>query len=181
MDLYILYKQIIFIFLCITQTIFCAHYYEANCFADILQYIKSPKKTLVVCDIDNTLIEPAILTGSDQWFYAVVEQEKKHNRTDKNIYDRLLPLYFTLQHTIPLKTIELETPAILNILQSQGVHLVALTVRSIPIAHVTVDTLAQLAINFSSSFPLFSNHLSDSTFLNGIIFCQRKGAALTEF
>lgn len=56
--------------------------------------------TLVVFDIDNTLIEPTVTLGSDQWFYWYVAELEAAGRTARRAVDEANDVWNRVQSAI---------------------------------------------------------------------------------
>ena len=72
---------------------------EAKTILDVYKYIKPDEfnaKTLVVFDIDNTLVYPKTLIGSEQWFYAMVSKFESEGMTTEEAVNATLPQSFEI-------------------------------------------------------------------------------------
>lgn len=109
-------------------------------------------QTLVVFDIDNTLLEPLTTLGSDQWFDYLVDQGKKVRRQseDKAIADAVV-VWNRVQEDVQVRPVETETPALIKRLQARGVRIVALTARASGAAAVTERQLRSIGVDLSKN------------------------------
>jgi hypothetical protein len=105
---------------------------------------------LVVFDIDNTLIEPAGMLGSDQWYYALVEQLQKDEKLDEDTaIDRATILWNEVQRGLAVRPVEATVPALIEKWAARDIRIVALTARTFDIADATKEHLRSVGIDFS--------------------------------
>lgn len=142
---------------------------------------------LVVWDIDNTLAHPIGRIGSDEWFTYLLEQELGKGLDFSRALHNVLPVYCEVQLHINLQLVEQGAPQLLKQLQHEGVAMMSLTARSLPLVNRTISQLADIGIDFSH------NHLGPEILLRelrgqyvykrGILFSgqNNKGDALVDF
>lgn len=136
----------LFILLCFSNT----HYaliIESNKLSTVLDYIE-PHNTLVIFDIDNTLAHPAQELGSDEWFSHKVEAKTAAGFDPLSSIYYALPAAFYAQFNIPLEPTEQHIPELIAQLISKGIHVIALSTRSLFIAERTLEQLDNININF---------------------------------
>ncbi len=93
----------------------------------ILPFIK--QDTLVVFDLDNTIMETPQMLGSDQWFDHAVET-KIHSGENKALaVDTVARLWSHIQLSSNMQLVEPETASIINYLQQNTIEVIALTAR----------------------------------------------------
>lgn len=104
---------------------------ETNRFDDILTYINqvSPHKTIVVCDLDNTLIIPCELLGSVAWAEYLQHQlqSKGVSKKDSEVIEHIL--WKTIQPHIEVKTVDPKTSEVINELKKRQIPILGLTAR----------------------------------------------------
>ena len=101
--------------------------------SDTLNEIKSyldDNSTLVVFDLDNTLVMPRHEIGSEQWFRAILDQKKKEGFSGQQAVQEIVPLYYQINCAIPLYLVEDCIPDLLALLDEQKIPVIALTARS---------------------------------------------------
>src|SRR4051812_33940238 len=114
-------KKVLMVLLVLVSSIQAqAKIVEAKRINEILGYINSG--TLVVFDLDNTVMEPVQMLGSDQWFDSLVKL------FDGNI-ERAVDVWQNVQRKTEMKTVEPGTPDLIRGLRSRGLHVLALTAR----------------------------------------------------
>lgn len=160
---------------------------ESNNISSILDHIKTHEyhdKTLVIFDIDNTIVQTPTSLASDQWVYANIDQKMKSGDSMHTALEKTLAIYYLIQSHIWLVTIEPCIVALIKGLQERKISVIALTARNVFIAHRTLEQLERLGIDFSRTSPQrhFCYHEGDLPILytNGIIFAGNhdKGAIL---
>jgi osmoprotectant transport system permease protein len=99
--------------------------------------------TLLVFDLDNTLIEPVGNLGSDQWYYYLIRRYRDiDGLTEKQATSKADDLWNKVQWIVKVKPVEANTPEIIKQLQGRGVVMMGLTARTPDIADRTLDQLA---------------------------------------
>ncbi len=150
---------------------------ESKSITDIYTYIKPNeynKNLLVIFDIDNTIGKTPTNFGSDQWFYAMRNQLRASGKSDQEVLDILLPTVFHIQFNTWLVPVEKDTVEVINNLQKKGVSVVALTARSLELAHRTIEQLHHLGIYFTKTdpheCPIKYGNKKPGLYIDGIIF-----------
>ncbi len=133
---------------------------ESNRYADVLQYVG--EGTLVVTDLDNTVIRPAQTIGSDQWGMNVIAKLKKAGLPDKEAKDIGVSMFATVQSNSKVRTVEVTTISNLHRAIEQGSLLLGLTARPLYLVDVTMKQLK------SVQFPLLGSGFR-STPATGVI------------
>lgn len=124
---------------------------------DIKQMSEMPQHvtsdTLIIFDIDNTILEPAQEFGNDQWFYHHYEKIKA-DKTHPMTLDDLLAYWHKIMIMTEMNLVETSTPEFVKELQKQHqAPIIALTTRSFEISQPTLRQLKKHGIEFESSAP----------------------------
>lgn len=151
--------------------------------------VEIDQDTLVVLDIDNTVLMPTGILGSDQWYeYLVRKFEANKKLSSVEAQQKAEAVWNLVQPAIKMKTVEENTAQIIGLMQQKGAHVVALTTRSTEILEVTREQLVEQEIDFSKSAPQ-----ADSSFLvdgkavlykDGVLYQDRftdRGNVVIEF
>jgi len=162
-------------------------YVETYTFKDLYSLVDST--TMVICDIDNTVMIPHQYEGSDMWFVYTMNHRIQAGDSRQIALEKVLPEYTRLQKIITVKPVEPEIPQYIQQWQSQNITVMGLTSRGGPVIQETIDLLSSLAIDFSLTAPTLSPHtsfmLNDQpiVYKQGVIFCTTtdKGEALVAF
>ncbi|PIS00340.1 MAG: hypothetical protein COT84_07865 [Chlamydiae bacterium CG10_big_fil_rev_8_21_14_0_10_35_9] len=155
---------------------------EINHIEDLHDYID--KTTLVIFDIDNTLIEPAQTLGSDQWFYYRRKQYQKEGYTSSDALEKALSEWMAVQCITDMKLVEQEAKPLIDSLQEKKICIMGLTTRGMGLATRTIHQLKDFQIHLDKTAPskeeVFFENTNACLFRNGILFTAGtdKGLAL---
>lgn len=157
---------------------------EISQMKEILPHVD--QDTLVVFDIDDTLMVPNQMLGGDCWFRHELKLETEKGFSFEESLAKILPQYMLFQHKTGVKLVEPDIPAIIHHLQSQGIKVMGLTTRSTELAYRTIQQLKTLQIDLGKNAP--EGELSGLKthyplyYIEGILFTQvrHKGKVLKE-
>jgi len=160
-------------FSCVGILLFSSHLLSTVCDTQsirVLAHHASPD-VCIVCDLDNTLVRPAGILGSDEWFTDFLSQCSQHPFSD---YVRILiHLFEEIQHRVSLVQLEKDSHDILLFCVDSGARIIGMTARSCRLQNRTVEQLATLSLDFSTSSGLQDQNLGDSrSIYSGIVFCN---------
>jgi Protein of unknown function (DUF2608) len=130
-------------FSCINQ----ATIVESDHLSIILDYVR-PLETLVIFDIDNTLIHPVEELSSDEWFYYMVDKKMAEGLDNTTAVLYCLPMAVYTQFNIDVEPTEQNIPELMTYLIDNNIAIMALTARSFFLAEQTAEQLHNLDINF---------------------------------
>lgn len=138
-------------------------------------------KTLLVVDIDNTLLEPTQSLGSDQWYRYLLRRYRERGLTAPAAQERAIAVWNRVQDRIKVRPVEPDAPRLLRTQQDRGVYILGLTARSLAIAPRTLKQLESIGIQLGRRpFPPRGHRL----YRHGILFAGEgndKGALLVGF
>lgn len=161
-----------------------ANIYEIKSLNDILKYCI--KDSLVIFDIDNTLIKPAneAALGSDQWFSALLAYSLKLITEPMEAKQLAITIRNAVYRIIQMEKVEPVIAKIIKKLRQNNIPYIALTARGPSIITTTQKQLQDLDIGFTQH-ALREDCLDvpDFKFEKGIIYCggKDKGLALTYY
>lgn len=149
-----------------------------------------PGKRIVAFDLDNTLLMPTQLVGSDHWFKEHVNREQIQTGDLELAKLNALKIYQSIQKKTKVKPVEPKTASIIHTLQSQEYTeeqdylIIGLTARNKDALEDTQQQLLSLGIDFNVGqlkgicLPCKSNP-EMGLFNNGIMFAafSNKGLA----
>lgn len=145
-------------------------------------------ETLIVFDIDNTLIEPVQELGNDQWFYHRLKELEDQGRTSHDALGQTLREWHAMQNLTEVRLVEAGTDEIVRDLQSKEYMIIGLTTRGFQLDECTVHQLKSVSVNLALNAPTqdhvyFQNPKKGVLFSDGILFTQatNKGKALKRF
>lgn len=139
-------------------------------------------RTLIIIDLDNTLIESTTSYGSFQWAVFLRKQKMSQGFSFEEALDFSAKSWELAQYKIQMKCVEESSPGTIDALREKGFLVLGLTGRPQELAKVTIQTLSDLKLNFSSFNLNFEND-SNTDYQEGVIFVghqQDKGKILFE-
>ncbi len=158
---------------------------ESKTIQDVEKY--RSEGTLIIYDLDNTLIEPVQLLGSDQWFYYRLNQLIEKLSDKEKALRKALSEWIAAQTVSKIKIVEEGTAEMIASQQAEGVKLMGLTTRDGLMAHCTLLQLEDLGIDLAKGTFQKENLYFDSEktnfFTGGVLFTSgsHKGRALRKF
>lgn len=120
---------------------------ETEHFNEIVQYVQ--EDTLVLLDIDDTLLIPAQTLGTDVWFCARLKQKG---------FDRALAEWEAIRLLTKVKVVEEGTQEIIAELQNKNIPVMCLTTQGLALATCTINQLHSLNIDVSKTAPSKEDH-----------------------
>lgn len=107
--------------------------------------------TLVVFDLDNTLIEPVQTLGSDQWYYHLVAQLQAQGRDETQAHAEANAIWNRVQLATAVRPVEADTPDRVARLQARGLRVMALTARTQDVSSLTARQLESVGYTLAKS------------------------------
>jgi len=174
----------IFILLCLISLTgnLSAKIIETKNFHEIEHYLKPD--TLLILDIDDTLLIPAQTLGTDVWFRYRLGQHQEVEKDFSKALNRAISEWEAIRHITKVKIVEDGTDEIIKRLQQKNITIMGLTTQGLELATCTVDQLHSLNIDLSKAAPTQNHHYFTSRFgilyRHGILFTSgiQKGVAL---
>lgn len=153
----------LFFFICFCLTTYCLQgkIIETENFSEIINY--AHLETLVILDIDDTLLIPVQTLGTDVWF---ISKLKKYTQTIQNpslALDKALAEWEAIRHITKVKIVEEGTEAIIDQMQKEHIVIMGLTTQGLALATRTLMQLRSLGIDLSKTAP----SSQDEYFING--------------
>lgn len=143
-------------------------------------------KTLVLTDIDNTIMHAASHLGSCEWGEHLLQDLMKKGVSENEAQSIEGILWKTVQPHIPIQLVDPKTPDIISGLQRLGIQVLGLTARAPHDSDYTHKQLKSLGIDLSK-FKAIRTELDlqhPALFEDGIIFANsynKKSEALITF
>lgn len=176
--------------LTIIPALLCGRIVETSQFEEILAYVESlPQNTIVLCDLDNTLMMPKDLLGSVAW--ADHLQHKLHlkgvSKKDAAIVEQIF--WKAVQPYIEMRTVDPKTAEVIQQLKLRGVPVLALTARFPYELEHTLKQLHSIGLDFSQQAaipkkPFWMDLEHAALYEQGIIFAStvnKKSTVLLKF
>jgi len=159
---------------------------ETKNFKEIVQHIHP--ETLVVVDIDDTLLIPVQTLGTDAWFLSRLDHHLQIKKDRFLALDRALAEWEAIRHITNVKIVEEGTDEIINEMQKSNTVMMGLTTQGLALATRTVIQLKSLLIDLSKTAPsaqdcYFINGQNGVLYRQGVLFTSgtSKGEALIKF
>lgn len=160
--------------------------YEIQSMKQILPLID--QNTLVVFDIDNTILQPTQMLGSDQWAMNEISRFKAQGLDDRSAKDKGVAQFAQVQMKTNVQPVEKINPALIRYLQKNRITTFALTARPLVLAHRSDQELQSIGVQMhitAPKAPLQSQLGTDPTVYNkGILLVgphNNKGTVLANF
>lgn len=161
-------------------------FFETSHLEDIKPYVC--KNTLVVFDIDNTLIEPISGVGSHQWGDFYFERLLAKGMGEREAEDLTIVAWKEVIPNLDYQLVESESPRLLEELKQMGALPIGLTARSPFEKDFTRKHLLSVGIDMTHEISppetCFSHKSGNWVFSEGVIYKENlfpKGQALKEF
>jgi len=176
-------KKIFFLIFLFLHTLAFAQVVEIKKIKQIAPHLK--KYHLIIFDLDNTIMEPAQLLGSDQWFFHRMQKHESDGFDIKKALDKTLLEWYEIQAITKVKLVEKDVKKIIRHLQNKNVLVMGLTTRDLHFSYSAMKQLDSLDIDLSKTAPYKENLYFDNgvLFNKGILFAsgKNKGDVLKQF
>jgi phosphoserine phosphatase len=157
---------------------------ETKQIKDILPH--AGNETLVIFDIDKTLIQSAQYTGSLACEKHIKTNFLQNGCNETEAINLANVIWTKLQKIIPVKTVETDTLDTLESLSTKNIKIMGLTARSIDTIDITIKQLASMNLSLQSN-PIHNQNLSidnTTTYTENILYVGpwgNKGETLVIF
>jgi Protein of unknown function (DUF2608) len=157
---------------------------ETKHFKEITSYVTP--ETLVLVDIDDTLLITHQMLGCDEWFKYRIEKYQKEGLSFSGALEKTLAESEAVRHLTQMHLVESGTDKIIQSLQEKGVCVMGLTIQGLALATRTSQHLQANGIDLkqnalSKQDQLFPVHGHSMIYRNGILFTSgsSKGEAIS--
>lgn len=171
----------IVLFFCFS--LFSSEIIETKHFKEILDH--TTPDTLIVLDIDDTLLIPIQMLGCDEWFCYRLKQLRQEGLDPSAALERSLAEWEGIRHLTKMEIVEPGTEEVVQTLQTRGLTVMGLTTQGIALATRTVLQLKEHYIDLTKTAPSQQDHFFTIAnhgvlYRHGILFTsgQPKGVAL---
>lgn len=146
---------------------------EAPHFSDIYSHVD--KDTIIVLDIDDTLLIPEQMLGCDVWFCNRIKHYENGEMNSEDALEKALAEWQAIRHITAMEIVEPDTDRIVGDLQAQGYDVIGLTTQGLALATRTKQQLNTNGIDLKRSSPIvtdqyFNVHGHGVLFRDGILF-----------
>ncbi len=138
------------------------------------------KYNLVIFDLDNTILEPVQLLGSDQWFCNRLKKYENDGLDAKKALDKTLLEWYEIQSVTQVKLVENEIKNLIENLQNKKIKIMGLTTRNVDFAFASIKQLDALDIDLCKTAPYKKNLFFENglVFKKGILFADGKNKGM---
>jgi hypothetical protein len=157
-----------------------AHFYE------IARHVNGD--TLIILDIDDTIIVPEQMVGCDDWFNLRWKKHEAAGMSKSAALEKALAEWESIRHVTKMKTVEKETHTLIQDLQKKGHKIMGLTSQGLALATRTVQQLQENKVDLSTTAPTAEDYYVNLDghsvlFRKGILFTsgKNKGEAFFKF
>lgn len=150
---------------------------EIKHFNESIPYLT--KDTLLILDIDDTLLVPKQMLGSDMWFEDRIKQQKGSEAFEKTLNE-----WEGIRHFTQMQVVEPGMQKTIEDLQKKEHIIIGLSTQSLTLSKVTFKQLINNHIDLRITAPqeshYFQNENKGVLYVNGILFTSgtSKGKAL---
>jgi len=150
-----------------------ADIYEAAHFCELKKYVQP--NSLVLLDIDDTLLLPVQTLGTDIWFIDRLKEHQFSGLSKSEALDKTLAQWEAIRHLTKVKIVEPGTEEIVAQLQAQKIPVFGLSTQGLALATRTLMQLLSLGIDLTKTCPCDK----DVYFMNGQGVLYRNGLLFT--
>jgi phosphoserine phosphatase len=143
--------------------------------------------TLLVFDLDNTLIEPVGNIGSDQWWYYLVKAiSRDEGIPEDKAEEKAAPVWTATLAKVKVKPVEALSPKLIAEQRARGLGIMALTARGPEDRAATERQLKDIGVDLAIAAP-YTKELTTPNkglFAKGVLFVgegPNKGEELVKF
>lgn len=128
-------------------TFLSAEVIEIKSIREILPH--ADEETVVIFDVDDTLLESKLQWGRTEWYRRHVNQFISSGMKTQEAHLHFYPTWIEVQKVCPIQTVERATRPVIEELQQRGVRVMAMTHRHVSIKDVTFGQFQKLGIDFT--------------------------------
>ncbi len=156
--------------------------HEVHHFHEIKKHVDMD--TLVILDIDDTLLLPQQTLGTDVWYRHRLNENKKRGLCPQAAFEKTLNEWEAVRRLTKVKIVEEGTDHIVKEMQDQGIRVMGLSTQGFSLAQVTASQLNDLNIFLDKNPPSKEDHYfsigEGVLYRKGILFTSGapKGKAL---
>jgi hypothetical protein len=148
-------EKILFLFL-FASSIIQGEIFEIGGFKEIDTYLAPG--TMVILDIDDTLLVPVQMLGCDEWFQSRLRCYEQEGLTASESLEKSLAEWEAVRHLTKMEVVEEGTEETIQILQDRGYVVMGLTTQGLALAMRTRQQLMEHRIDLSCSALSYDDH-----------------------
>ncbi len=173
------------IFLSIMQSFLSGEIHEIKHFYELEKYVQP--EMLILLDIDDTLLIPGQMLGTDEWLSYKIKQYSQSSNDPSRAFQSALQEWVAIRLLTDVELVEEGTDQVIQSLQNKKIAVMGLTTQGPETFQCTLEHLRSLQIDLSKTAPFSGDlHLLSSKHVlyhTGILFTNgsSKGRALMSF
>jgi hypothetical protein len=125
---------------------------ELPSLSELEQYVNN--ETLLLFDIDNTLMRPKQMLGSDEWFTFYLNKKIAEYNDRQKALKEALSLWGAIQTVTSVQYVEPCTQTVIESLRKKNISIMVLTQRKQNFATLSIQQLRSLQLDFSKTAPV---------------------------
>lgn len=129
---------------------------EVEHFQEVPLHVK--KETLVIFDIDDTLLIPVQMLGCDEWYLHRLKQGQRAGLSAHAAFEKALNEWEAIRFLTKMEIVEPESDKIVHSLQDQNYCVMGLTTQGLALATKTVQQLKENRFDLSLTAPSKEDH-----------------------
>jgi len=177
-------KKILSLILTICTFSLSAEIIDTHNFKEVESYVDHD--TLLLLDIDDTLLIPAQMLGCDEWFKHRLEIHLKNNLSVAKALDATIAQWEAIRNLTEMEIVETGTEDIINAMQDKGYKIMGLTTQGIGLSHRTIEHLRENKIILERSAPFkspfyFEYEDHGVLFRKGVLFTNGRNKGISLF
>ncbi len=129
---------------------------ETDHFHEILSHANAD--TLILLDIDDTLLIAPQMLGTDEWLNHQTQERKKTGMAPSEAFAKSLAEWEAVRHITAMELVEPGINTVIHSLQALGIPVMGLTTQNITLATRTAHHLKEHQLDLSLSAPFYENH-----------------------
>jgi FMN phosphatase YigB (HAD superfamily) len=144
--------------------------------------------TLLVFDLDNTIIEQDQMLGTIQWYYYMLDKLTSEGNSKEQAVETADRLWTEINRKSGVHSVEINTPALVRMAQDDNIKVLGLTARAPEDIDISLGQLNSIGVDFSrhpvyAKRLIFKRKFKSATYYQGILFVgyYNKGMVLNYF
>lgn len=125
--------------------------FEIQHFQEIYSFLTPD--TLIILDIDDTLLNTKQMLGSDEWFKLRICQHQKNGLTSHESFEKTISEWEAIRHLTQMELVEPGIDKIIQDLQNEGFLVMCLTTQGLALATCTWRQLLEAQIDLTHTPP----------------------------
>jgi hypothetical protein len=140
-----------FFVLLLSATSLFAAVKEVTHFKELASHVELD--TMILLDIDETLITAAQMLGGDIWFESRIKKYQEEGDDFPIALERALNEWIAIMHLTRMELVEPEISTVLSQIQNKGISVMGITARGLALATRTVFQLREHQVDLAKTSP----------------------------